>query len=136
MTTAKITDCLGRTRSPDRVWPDGSYNCPFCSYAVAKDTACGNPACFARGGELGPYPASVAREVLADLEKQAEEKNRQEDLERWRKDYAAQRAAEETAWREQQIAEARRRGACLRCLFQAGHRRVKFIRHKTACPKG
>lgn len=130
-----VTDCLGRVRIPECEYADGSYLCPFCHSPVMHSwTACRNPACFARGDTVPPMPPETARELLAQAEEREREKALREDIARWQREYAEQRAQELTAWRAEQQAEAQRRGACLRCLFQSGGR-VRFVRHKKPCPK-
>jgi hypothetical protein len=143
-----ITDCLGREREVTRTWPDGSYNCPFCDYAVpaaglefdhgVKDlvpvhVGCQNPACFARVNP--PYPADRAREDLRCHEAQlAEEVRRKREVE-WVRQAQKQRTEEHAVWQASQRAECVTRGCCLNCLFQPGWQRVKFVKHRKVCPR-
>ncbi len=127
-----ITDCLGRERTPEKVWADGAYSCPFCFAAVAGDwKACRNPACFARGDTLPPFPVEDARERLARAEAFERQAKEQEELKAWRAQYAAERAREEEQrWTEALEAEANG-GPCAACLRASGYR--KKVRHRTAC---
>lgn len=129
-----VTDCLGRERSPEKVFPDGSYNCPFCCAAVlAAWDGCQNPACLARVSP--PYPAARAISELAEQEKrQGEEDARVTNHRIWLEQQRADHE-EKIAWESEQLAECDRRGACRRCLFPSGYRSVKFIRHRRACPR-
>jgi len=124
-----VTDCLGRTRTPDKVYADGSYNCPFCSYAVAPGASCGNPACFSRPG----FPPETARRWLAeaDARQAAEEARRQAhaaDMARARLAAERRRQAHAAA-----VAEAQARGCCPHCAVDR-YGRVKFIKHRKTCP--
>jgi hypothetical protein len=134
--TLEIADCLGRKRAPEKVWPDGSYNCPFCYGAVMGEwKACRNPACFARGDTHPSFPVETAREALAAAEQQVLIKGERAAQLKFSRAYAEERTREDAEWRTEQIAEAKRRGACVSCLFQPGNRRVKFTKHRNGCPK-
>lgn len=129
----KIVDCLGREREPDKVWPDGSYNCPFCGYA-AGPAGCNNPACFARRSP--PFPPEEARKILAREEAKAHEEEQRKELEEWRRSYGADRRREERE-RLQQIQEtALAAGACVKCALHSGRwGRPKYIKHRKACKR-
>ena len=139
-----IIDCLGREREPSHIYPDGSYNCPFCSAAVTPvmvafaDRKCPNPGCFARGGIGVPsFPVERARELMAEQER--EERGRQEraDLDKWQREYAAEQRAAENARLDAIADEARTRGACVRCALDSARysRPAKFVRHRKGCPQ-
>lgn len=122
-----ICNVLGEERTAVKVWPDGSYTCPWCGAAVipgetkpfGPDRPCGNPWCEAGG-------ASV-EQVLERRRRAAEEKARREaterrtaELARWNEE-ARQRRAQE----EQELAEA---GQCVVCFRRSGGRRR--VRHR------
>lgn len=130
-----VTDALGRQREAPRVWPDGSYTCPFCSAGVQahegteKKPGCPSPGCLAQHG----YPFERAREELAKEAAKASEEADRKRRDTWRRETAEKRAAEERVMREQKRAEAVERGACLVCLHASGYRR--FVKHRAHCPK-
>jgi len=67
-----VTDCLGRTRPVKHVYRDGSYSCPFCIGIVeAGRSGCSDPGCFARGGDLPPFPRARAEKILAAEQRRA-----------------------------------------------------------------
>jgi len=121
MSKRLVADCLGRTRQILCVYADGSYSCPFCCSAVpAGRIGCSNPECFARGGDLPPFPREKAEKILRAARQRAE-------LER----------AERAAWEAEQLREAERRGACVTCARRAmrfDERKVKFVKHRKQCP--
>jgi len=126
-----IRDCLGREREPDKIWPDGSYNCPFCWAAVrSTDSGCPNPACTARPG----YPIERAREELARQEQRAKETREREELDEWRRKYAEERHQERLAVLANIQSEAIRRGACIDCALKNAPYRTKYVKHRTTCP--
>ena len=86
-----VRDCLGRERQPDRVWPDGSYNCPFC-WSAAKPEGCANPMCFARISP--PFPVERAREIVAAEEVKAKEAADRETHRAWQTAYAEEKRFE------------------------------------------
>ncbi len=130
-----VRDALGRQREAPRVWPDGSYTCPFCSAGVRADEGtenkpgCPNPACVARDG----FPRDVAEKLLAADAARAREEAERKRLDTWRREMSEQRAREEREKREAMRAEAVERGACLVCLHASGYR--KFVKHRKECPK-
>ena len=74
MSKRLVADCLGRTRQILCVYADGSYSCPFCCSAVpAGRIGCSNPECFARGGDLPPFPRARAEKILAAEQRRAKE---------------------------------------------------------------
>lgn len=132
-----VKDCLGRERTPEHVWPDGSYSCPFCFGAVMGDwNGCHNPACAARVDEKGAldFPPEVAQKSLVEQEKRAAEVRERAEIEEFRCQYAAERAAETFAQRKAATEECERRGTCLRCLFQRSDGKPKYIKHRGPCP--
>ena len=130
MTT--ITTVLGDSREAKRTYPDGSFDCPYCTYPIiAPVTQCSNPWCEAHP----KLSAEALIAIRADKAAHAAEVSRWEAMNRIRIAAAAQRAEAHRQWEREQVAEAKRRGACLRCLFQSGWERVKFIRHRGRCPK-
>jgi hypothetical protein len=131
-TMKTIVDCLGRERTPEKVWPDGSYNCPFCFGAVMGTwTACHNPACWARGEVFSPYPVEAAREALAAAEAKLAAEKEREELKAWRSQYAAEQAAEEAARWAAAVRDEAAGGPCAQCFRASGYR--KKVRHRTTC---
>mgnify|MGYP001576804977 FL=1 len=124
------TNCLDEVRPVRRFYSAGEWDCPFCSNWSTGPT-CRNPYCYAYPG----FPAEMARRRNAEV---AARRKEEEDRRR-NHEWAMQRSREDnerhTAWEQEQIAEAMRRGACVRCLFQPGWERVKFTRHRKPCPK-
>jgi hypothetical protein len=93
----ELKNVLGESRPIKHVFPDGSFNCPFCSAAViAPKTECYNPWCEA-------HPSMPAAEVVKRREaaaaKEAEEKRRREVAEwhRQHEENERKRRAEEYA---------------------------------------
>jgi hypothetical protein len=133
--TPVVTDVLGRTRAIDKMWPDGSYNCPFCWAAVKGGGPCQNPACVANPR----YPAERAREDVARAEARKREEEEREKSREWSKKYQEERRREEEERAQAILAEAKKRGACLRCLdlrhAAVTGRKPKFVKHRKACPK-
>src|SRR5712691_7310555 len=88
-----LTDVLGRERSIEKVFPDGSFNCPFCTAAViAPKERCENPWCPASSYAIA-HP-SCAGEFRKKIEAHEAEKA---EMERRRRDSQAaiERAKEE-----------------------------------------
>lgn len=137
-----VVDCLGRERRPEKIYPDGSWNCPFCWAAVVAGTpeheasACPNPGCFARGPSC-PFPRAEAERLLAEQERRAREQKEREDLNRERERLARERVEA----RDRQVAyvsaEAERRGACERCAERSTRfgGAPKYTRHRLGCPQ-
>ncbi len=129
------TDCLGRTRVVERVYPDGSYNCPFCNYGVMAGSAgCGNPACFARA--YPPFPPDQAKEILRQIEARKRAEAEREELARWRRENAEQSARERSEWLESVVSQAADLGYCLRHARQKSdpfRRKAVLIRHRKGC---
>jgi hypothetical protein len=131
-----VTDVLGRQREAPKVWSDGSYTCPFCSYPVSPaDKSCQNPACAA-----GPH--ATPERVRAAEQRKREEASREasrQAIRNFQKKYAEDTLREKLARQARLTAEATQRGACLHCLgktsvFQTGHGTPKFVRHRGRCP--
>lgn len=139
-----IIDCLGREREPSHIYPDGSYNCPFCSAAVTPvmvafaDRKCPNPACFAHGGIGVPsFPVERARELMTEQERAERERQERAHLAEWHQQHAAEQRAAENARLDAVAHEARTRGACARCALDSARysRPAKYIRHRKGCPQ-
>jgi hypothetical protein len=126
-----VRDVLGREREPDKTWPDGSYNCPFCFAAVHPEARpCPNPACTANPA----FPIERAREAVARAEERAEEAHKRERLAEWTQKYredSRRQALERVAAIQ---TEAMRRGACVRCALKDAPYRVKYVKHRGTCP--
>lgn len=148
----KITDVLGRVRPVDKVYPDGSWHCPFCMSAVSpeRDTCsrargyavqcvlpliahCHNPACYANPH----YPIARAREELAEAERRAEDERQRKANHEW----AMKRSAEERDARAARVQEIRRtasqREACTSCALHSARfgGPVKYTKHRSKCPR-
>jgi len=130
-----VTDNTGETRAIEKIYEDGSYNCPFCNYAVfppPRGTGrCENPACSMNISAARAHEMKAAHEA-----RQREEADRKRNHE-----YAMKRIAEERSAREQHthdvIAEARSRGACVDCALKSIRyygSKPKFTKHRGACP--
>jgi hypothetical protein len=128
-----VRDVLGNERTPDKVWDDGSYTCPFC-FAAARvcDNGCPNPGCHANPA----YPIDRALADVARLEAAAKEAKEREATRVWRERYHRERE-QETADRRKEIeAECATRGACVRCALQPGweYKPAHYIKHRKTCP--
>lgn len=131
-----IRDVLGRERPIARIYPDGSFDCPFCfAAALAPAERCVNPWCPASQAAIeNPSCAPRFREQVEAAERQeAEAAQRRADsaqaLERIEEERA--RCAEARA---AVVAEAEERGACIRCATADAYR-PRFVRHRKACPR-
>lgn len=141
----EITDVLGRTRTVDKVFPAGEWNCPFCLAAVdpaepcrgysagcSHPAHCPNPACYANTH----YPVARAREEVAESERKKAEEARRKEAHDW----AMRRAQEERQARERRSEEIRteaiQRGACVTCALRSVRFQTvaKFTKHRAACP--
>ena len=123
-----VTTVLGESREAKDVYPDGSFNCPFCWYAVqAPNTQCANPWCQAHPSWT---PEALRIHLAKIAAQQAEEDQRKRNHE-----LAMQRIAEDNqARREREDAERAEviaKGACLRCWARNG----KIIKHRAECPR-
>ncbi len=144
----EITDVLGRTRTVDKVFDDGSWNCPFCNYAVNPSQTCRgraagyrndcgtvahcqNPACSAN-----PHnPAEWVREQEAEAERQKREERARETrmaeaVKRAQEDREARAAATESL---RQVAI--KTGACVRCALHPSNYKKKLVKHRGPCPR-
>jgi hypothetical protein len=129
-----VVDALGRELVVIQAYPDGSYNCPSCHYAVqAHEPHCQNPACFTRPG----YPAAdQAKREAEEVERKRAEAQRRRDHE-----LAIQRHDDEVKRRlardREIIAAAEASGACVRCALESVRygRPLKLTKHRKACPR-
>lgn len=132
-----VTDVLGETRVADKVWPDGSYNCPFC-WSAAPPQGCQNPACSAGAWALSHPEQTRPRYEEARRQseaRKAEEARRQRDRE-WGEQYRAEQARERALAQATIEREAHKRGACVRCALENfPYRAPKYIKHRGKCPK-
>src|SRR5262249_9142109 len=130
-----ITDVLGRQREAGNVWPDGSYNCPFCASAVLSEaderfTRCSWPRCQVAGLHCqnpwctaNPHmPVASAQEIVDRAEQRRQEEARRErDHQLWRERMDATKRADDETWAAAR-AEAERKGACVVCLLKSDWR--------------
>mgnify|MGYP001608748924 CR=1 FL=1 len=126
-----ISTVTGESREAIRTYPDGSVDCPFCTYPIITPSTCQNPWCDANSSWTPD--ALIARQTKRREE--AERITQETTLRKSVARAAKERHAEHQAWEVAQIAEARRRGACLHCLFAPGWERVRFVVHRQGCPK-
>jgi hypothetical protein len=137
----EIVNCLGETRTPQPVYPDGSYSCPFCLAGVAGTSPaalarkCPNPACFARHDP--PFPADVAREIVDKIEARKREERARKELHEERMRLAAESAQAKQVARQAVTDDARVRGACATCAVDSIRYggTPKFTKHRNGCPK-
>lgn len=144
--SAAVRSVLGDTRVAQVNPGDGFpwFNCPFCGYAVyagdpcpdhvalddvSRDGICRHPWCIANPAM--PVDAARITRGEAILREMTDAERRRNHF--WAMQRIEDNRAAEAEQRREQIAEATRRGACVACLFQSG--RVKFIRHRGACPR-
>ena len=128
----EVTTVLGDSLPVTRSWEDGSVECSWCHHPIGPElAACPNPWCDANPAWSAERLAARRAEEKEKRWEREEENRRAESVRAY---FEASQAAHER-WRERQTEEARRRGACLRCLFQPGWERVKFVRHRKGCPK-
>lgn len=124
-----VANALGETREVERVYPDGSYSCPFCMAAVMADDAkpCPNPMCEAN-------PRANADEIRARRVERA-----RREAERVERDKRSRIQAETTRqWREREderfrseLADVREAGQCVECFVRSpSHRRTR-VRHRS-----
>ena len=127
-----VTTVLGETREAKHVYDDGSFDCPFCKApVVTPKTQCENPWCDASPfWSVEGLRARLLRRQMEDERKEHDRKTAEAVAQSVR-----ERINEHAAWENQQIAKAKAGGYCLNCLFLSGWERVKFIRHRTRCPK-
>lgn len=132
-----VKNVLGEERQVDKVWPDGSYNCPFCGSA-APPQGCQNPACSA-----GEYALSHPEQTRAIYEQRKREADARKEEERWRKErdefsknYAEEQRQERARQQGAIEAECAKKGACVRCALEGfPYRKPKFVKHRGQCPK-
>lgn len=138
-----VTDVLGRVREAQE-YPDGSYNCPFCTAAVLAGTpaheagACPSPGCYARGGAGMPaYPVERAQQEVAAAERRQQEQEARARQVQHSAAYAAESRRREREQLDSIQAEARARGACPACALDSARwgRAPKYTKHRGACPK-
>lgn len=149
----KITDVLGRERSVDKVYPDGSWSCPFCSSPVSAGDLCRgraagyaeqcvlpliphcqNPGCFANPH----YPVARAREELAAADRRATEELQRIETREWAARHAEEGRQARAALRAAVRVQAQARGACVGCALHSlrfGSATAKFTKHRDMCPR-
>lgn len=133
-----LTNVLGEARAITRTYQDGSFDCPFCGAAVLHPAPrCSNPWCAACDYAMtNPERTRPAFQAQAD-----KARRQQEDDARRKRDYETRMAyiretnAAHEQWIADTMAEARKLGACLRCVVAPGWERAKFIKHRGQCPK-
>ena len=127
----ELTNVLGETLLVLKFYEDGSFNCPFCSYAViAPATLCSNPWCSANP----TMPVAAAQKIVDDAAKRKAEEERRKSLHTWSMQRIAEDRQAKAQFRADTIAEAKNRGTCVRCCLD-NYDRVKFVKHRGTCPK-
>lgn len=124
-----VRTCLGDERVVTRTYQDGSAECPFCSYPITPGQS-HNPWCDA-------HPSYTPERLQAERDKRAAREREERERQRnhaWAMERIRRERAEREAWQAEQTVEARRRGACVRCLFGASSG-VRFIKHRGPCPR-
>lgn len=131
-----ICNVLGETREAHDVYPDGSWNCPFCSSAnYPGDAPCRNPGC-----EASKY--ANAERILAERDRQValvrEAAERQARAE-WAAQYQVEQTQARVEFQQSVITMAQERKACVRCALESTHhgfrREAKYTRHRGQCPR-
>lgn len=133
-----VTDVLGETRQIEKVYENGSYNCPFCGYAADLKKGCHNPACSANEYALShPEQARPAHQkAKASHEARLAEEAERQQINEFRTNYAEEQRQERAKKEQEVIQEAHRRGACVRCALEPlPYRPPKYIKHRGVCPK-
>lgn len=125
-----VTSVTGEAREATYFYGDGSYNCPFCTYAIGpNETVCHNPWCEATPG--------VKLEWVLERKAKEEEEHKRMEFEQRRQEAHRQYYEEgkriKAEFRAQKRIEAIAGGYCLNCLFDK-YDRVKFIKHRKPCP--
>lgn len=123
MTSPAITNVLGETRAVDLTYPDGSYVCPFCGYAVIPErdgSDCRNPAC-----EAGIH---ADRDRALEMRRQSEERGAREAEDQRRHERLIEYARESEERRRAEVQEAAEAGYCVSCFVRSGNR--KRVRHR------
>lgn len=132
-TPAALTDLLGEERPVRRTYPDGSFDCPFCSSAVPTPAArCANPWCSASVDALA-HPESAPsfrkraeRLAREEVERTRRRRDNEAAMRRIGEDRAAREAAESNLLARVQAARG-----CWRCSSRLG----RVTRHRIACPR-
>lgn len=128
-----VKDVLGRERFPQgTIWPDGSYNCPFCWAAVLAERGgrCENPQCVARPG----FPIAEAERRVREADERAAEEARREQANTWREERRVEEEKERALARGTLLAECEKHDYCQRCALKDFPFRTKKIKHRKGCP--
>jgi hypothetical protein len=136
--TYTVTCVLGETRQV-AAFPDGSYNCPFCSYAVAAHEirqalpgtrVCDNPVCDA--SRRATIEHALARKAGREeaQRREAEWRRREQAM----SDHLAETRRRERDERQRRLAEARQHGYCQVCILGYHGRKVRH-RQPENCPR-
>lgn len=144
-----VTIGNGEARPIGRVWPDGSYECPWCFYGVQADApGCPNPNCFALIGSSYWTAERIAGAKAIRAAKVAGELIRIRDHKAALERIDTERQARVDKW-VVVAAEAARRGSCVACLRASAwdtygnpwnpperpDGRAKFVKHRGECPR-
>jgi hypothetical protein len=128
----RITSVLGVTLQVDKTWPDGSFECPFCHYAVfAPRDRCDNPSCPASA-----WATPANRQRFQEAHDRAEAERQRETERRRNHEIAMRRITKEREARDEATrawyAKVRAFRGCPRCSDQ---HRDKVVRHRGKCPE-
>ena len=134
--TWQITNVLGEARPVCSIWPDGSYSCPWCAYAVhgSDNGVCQNPACWA-----GRWAhVDWVRDAKAKAEKRAQEEAERKRNHEWAMERIRRENEERNQRRAEFAAKVREAKGCWRCSIEPdryGSGEGKIKRHRGICPK-
>lgn len=126
-----LTLADGESREVTRTWPDGAWDCPYCTApSSAASAKCENPGCTAN---------MTADQLAATRQRHAAEDAHREEADRIQRFNYRMRLesaqAEDELW-EDLAREAAERGACVTCLrnshWRSGRENAKFVRHRTS----
>lgn len=125
----KVFLVTGDFRVAEKVYEDGSVNCPWCFAAIRAHELphCPNPACFAAKHHTPERLGVIMAEVARREDERARETRQRLELNAWRETYERERATAERARVDAVVAA----GYCERCFRKSGGR--KTIRHRLAC---
>lgn len=139
--TLFTVNVLGIAREITRTYPDGSYDCPHCGYAVhvRLHQGCDNGSCAASTHALA-NPA-VTRPIFAAIETKRQQLAAEERQRQLNHEWAMERIEEERAERERirnHVAlKAKSKGACVECALHSIRYGgpPHFTVHRKPCPR-
>lgn len=135
----RVKTVLGDEQEVTRTYGDGSIDCPYCQQPIlvgtfdrkAEYVDCPNGFCDANPNYP---PQALAEHRAARAAKTADDARRKRDAE-WARERSFQEKAARDAREAEELAEARRRGTCVACLWSGPGGKVKYVKHRGPCPK-